>query len=250
MEAYTGNDPTVTNYRHFNTEIAMLKDWLKWFHEMCFDMWTGWNSELFDVPYIINRIRRLREIHGIKGPIENALSDVGQDPVWREIVDRVSNSKMGETYDIPGLLHHDYMNMYKKFAKHDPLPTYSLNYVTMKDLGEGKLDYEGSILDTYKHDWNTFVEYNIKDVLLIVKLEAKCLLFNLIVEYCYDCVTTIDKVMMTVPTTEGYIIKYLHNNGMVMNDRPDKLEDWWRDELCYVVTIKTLNGNFPNLKNS
>ena len=111
----------------------------------------------------------------------------------------------------------------------------------MKDLGEGKLDYEGSILDTYKKDWNTFVEYNIKDVLLIVKLEAKCLLFNLIVEFCYDCVSTIDNVMMTVPTNEGYIIKYLHNNNMVMNDRPTDLEDWWRDEKCYIVRDK--NGN-------
>ena len=50
LEPYTGTSETVTNYRHFNTEIAMIKDWLKWFHEMCFDMWTGWNSELFDVP--------------------------------------------------------------------------------------------------------------------------------------------------------------------------------------------------------
>ena len=243
---YTGTDKTVTNYRAFKTEIGMLKDWLRWFHEQCFDMWTGWNSELFDVPYIINRIRKLREIHGIKGPIENALSDVGQDPIFKEIIDRFSNSKMGITYNIPGLLHHDYMNLYKKFAKHDPLPTYSLNYVTMKDLGEGKLDYEGSILDTYKHDWNTFVEYNIKDVLLIVKLEAKCLLFNLIVEYCYDCVSTIDNVMMTVPTTEGYIIKYLHNNNMVMNDRPEELKDWWRDEGCYVVKDKFGKDYYQN----
>ena len=235
LEPYTGNSETVTNYRYFNTEIAMIKDWLKWFHEQCFDMWTGWNSELFDVPYIINRIKKLREIHGIKGQLENALSDVGQDPVWREVIDKFTHTKRGETYDVPGLLHHDYMNLYIKFAKHDPLPSYSLNYVTMKDLGEGKLDYEGSILDTYKKDWNTFVEYNIKDVMLIVKLEAKILLFNLIIEFCYDCVTTIDKVMLTVPTNEGYMIKYLHNNNMVMNDRPAEHKDWWREEKCYII---------------
>ena len=246
LEPYTGTDPTVTNYRYFNREIDMLKDWLKWFHEQCFDMWTGWNSELFDVPYIINRIKKLRTIYNIKGPIENQLSDVGQDPQLREVKDKTSDSVMGVTYDVPGLLHHDYMNLYKKFAKHDPLPTYSLNYVTMKDLGEGKLDYEGSILDTYKHDWNTFVEYNIKDVLLIVKLEAKCLLLNLIVEFCYDCVTTIDKVMLTVPTNEGYVIKYLHNNNMVMNDRPAKHTDWWRDEKCYIVKDKNGNDYYQN----
>ena len=246
LQPYTGTSETVTNYRYFKTEIEMLKDWLKWFHDMCFDFWTGWNSELFDVPYIVNRIKKLRTFLGVKTEWERALSDVGKIPEWREVIDRASGSKMGETYDIPGLLHHDYLNLYKKFAKHDPLPMYSLNYVTMKELGEGKLDYEGSINDTYKKDWNTFVEYNIKDVMLIVKLESKLLLLNLLVEYSYDTITTIDKIVKTVQPIEGYILKYLHNNNMVMNDRPDHHEDWWRDEQCYIVKDKNGNDYYQN----
>lgn len=247
LKPYTGNSDTVTNYRYFRTELEMLKDWLKWFHEMCFDMWTGWNSELFDVPYIVNRVRKLRVIHNIKTELEALLSDIGSSPVIYEVVDRFTNSKMGISYNIKGLLHHDYMNLYKKFAKHDPLPSYSLNYVTKNDLGEGKLDYEGSINDTYKNDWNTFVEYNVKDVMLIVKLENKIKLFNLIIEYSYDCVTTLDKVMQTVPTTEGYILKYIHNNNIVMNDRPEKHIDWWRDEKCYIVKDKNGNDYYQNV---
>ena len=53
-EAYTGTDPSVKNYRAFTTESAMLTDWLKWFDKQHFDLWSGWNSKLFDVPYIVN----------------------------------------------------------------------------------------------------------------------------------------------------------------------------------------------------
>ena len=232
---YTGHDSIVKNYRSFKDEYSLLVDWLKWFDKECFDLWSGWNSKTFDVPYIVNRIKNVRTSLGIEKPIENKLSPVGKSPIKCEVTDRATGSKMGETYDIPGLLHHDYMELYKTFAKHDPLPTYSLNYITHKELGEGKLEYEGTINTIYKTDWNRFVEYNIQDVLLLVRLEEKLKLFALIVEYSYDCITTIDKVYNKVPTTEGYILKFIHKQKKLMNDRPDHHEDWWHDEKCYIV---------------
>ena len=245
-EAYTGTDPSVKNYRAFTTESAMLTDWLKWFDKQHFDLWSGWNSKLFDVPYIVNRIKKIREELGITRAIENKLSPVGKAPILVEVTDRVSGTKMGETYDIPGLLHHDYMDLYKSFAKHDPLPSYSLNYITHKELGEGKLEYEGTINDIYKTNWNRFTEYNIQDVLLLVRLEKKLKLFSLIIEYAYDCVTTVDKVFQKVPTTEGYILKFIHGKNKLMNDRKDHHEDWWHNEGCFKVKDKNGNDYFQN----
>lgn len=245
-DAYTGTDPAVKNYRAFTTESAMLTDWLKWFDKQHFDLWSGWNSKLFDVPYIVNRIKKIREELGITRAIENKLSPVGKAPILVEVTDRVSGTKMGETYDIPGLLHHDYMDLYKSFAKHDPLPSYSLNYITHKELGEGKLEYEGTINDIYKTNWNRFTEYNIQDVLLLVRLEKKLKLFSLIIEYAYDCVTTVDKVFQKVPTTEGYILKFIHGKNKLMNDRKDHHEDWWHNEGCFKVKDKNGNDYFQN----
>ena len=90
-----------------------------------------------------------------------------------------------------------------------------------KELGEGKLEYEGTINDIYKTNWNRFTEYNIQDVLLLVRLEKKLKLFSLIIEYAYDCVTTVDKVFQKVPTTEGYILKFIHGKNKLMNDSLD-----------------------------
>jgi DNA polymerase elongation subunit (family B) len=220
---YTGHDSIVKNYRSFKDEYSLLVDWLKWFDKECFDLWSGWNSKTFDVPYIVNRIKNVRTSLGIEKPIENKLSPVGKSPIKCEVTDRATGSKMGETYDIPGLLHHDYMELYKTFAKHDPLPTYSLNYITHKELGEGKLEYEGTINTIYKTDWNRFVEYNIQDVLLLVRLEEKLKLFALIVEYSYDSIDYLYRVYarndVTTDEIREYVIKEYEKSKQNTNNK-------------------------------
>lgn len=239
---YTGTSKTVTNYFAFNTEVEMLKGWLKWFHETCFDVISGWNSKMFDIPYIVNRIRKIREQLEVKSEWENALSPVGKRPVEKEIRSLDGKSVLVITYDFPGLVHHDYMDLYDVFANHDPLESRSLNYVTNMELGEGKLDYEGTINQIYKTDWNTFTEYNVQDVMLLVKLENKVKLFPMLVEYAYDCLVTLDKIEHKVPTTEGYILKYLHNENKVLNDRAENTKDWWKEEECF--KIKQPDGTY------
>lgn len=243
---YTGNNPIVTNYRGFKTELELLKDWLKWFKDQHFDIWSGWNSNLFDVPYIVNRVKNVCQFNNIKTAYENLLSPVGKAPIETVVGTRDGSVTFGTTYNIPGLLHHDYMDLYDKMAKHPPLASLSLNYITKLELGEGKLDYDGSINDTYKFDWNTFVEYNVQDVLLLVKLELKIKLFSMIIEYAYDCITTVDKILNKVPTTEGFILKFLHKQNKVLNDRKEKHVDWWRNEKCYLTKDKNGNTYYQN----
>ena len=235
LQPYTGNAETVVNYRYFKSEFELLKDWLIWFHNEHFDLWSGWNSELFDVPYIVNRIKTVRQSLCIDKEIENALSPIKRQPIYRDVIDVQSKSVKGFTYDIVGLVHQDYMNLYEKFANHPPLSALSLNYITNLELNEGKLEYEGTINTIYKTDWNKFVEYNIQDVLLLVKLENKIKLFPMLIEYAYDCVCCLDKIDKTIPTTEGYLIRFLHNNNKVINDKIEQTNDWWKDEKCYIV---------------
>lgn len=244
---YTGSDESVVNYRYFENELDLLKDWLKWFHNQNFDVISGWNSILFDIPYIVNRIKNVRNAAGIKTEYESALSPLGKRPEGKDVSDKKIQNDLGSSYDIPGLIHHDYMELYKTFASHGPMESFSLNYVSMTELNEGKLEYEGTINQIYKTDWNKFVEYNIQDVMLLVKLEKKLNLFSLIIEYAYDCLVTLDKVYNKIPTTEGYFLKFMHNElNMVMNDRKDHHEDWWKHEKCYIVKDKNGNDYYQN----
>ena len=118
------------------------------------------------------------------------------------------------------------------------MPSYSLNYVANFELEDSKLEYDGSINETYKYNWDRFAQYNRKDVMLIVRMEEKNKLIPLLIEYAFDCLVTLDKVQNKVPTTTGYILRFLHEHGKVLLDKQKEHEDWWAEEECYKIRQK------------
>lgn len=238
-----GKDEPI-NYATCKNEIDLIDKFTRWFHKQEFDILTGWNSVSYDVPYIINRCTNLHgdlddedDDNTNKLPAwESRLSPFNKMPESRQLSDRkLKDVDLGSSYDIPGLYSIDYMEIYKTFGNHPPMPSYSLNYVSNFVLGDKKLDYDGSINETYKYDWLNFTRYNIKDVMLIVRMEEKCKLFPLLIEYAFDCIVTLDKIQNKVPTTTGYILRFLHKTNRVLNDKKDKHEDWWAKEECYKI---------------
>ena len=55
---YTGKN-TQVEYRYFENEADMLRDWIKWLNEFKPDVITGWNTRFFDIPYLVNRVERI-----------------------------------------------------------------------------------------------------------------------------------------------------------------------------------------------
>lgn len=247
LKPYTDTKEPIQNYTYCKTEIDLIDNWTKWFSKQNFDIISGWNSISYDIPYIINRCNKLRQLFGVTKEWECKLSPFGKLPIKHEIKDRkLEGVDLGATFDIPGLYSIDYMELYKTFGNHPPMPSYSLNYVSNFELKDAKLEYDGSINETYKHDWNNFVKYNIKDVVLLERLEKKNKLFPLIIEYAFDCIVTLDKVSNKVPTTTGYALKYLHSTGRVLNDKQSKFEDWWTKDNCYKVIDKNGKTYYQN----
>ena len=220
----------------YPNELVMMKKFLAWFNKQKFDIISGWNSVAYDIPYIINRCHHLREIWKVPTEFERALSPLAKMPVEKKIFDRkLPDVDLGSTWEIPGLYSLDYMELYKMFADHPPMASFALNYVSHMELGVGKLEYEGKINETYKKKKKRFKHYNRDDVWLIVDLEVKKKIFPLILEYAFDTMVNLDKIFMKVPTSEGYILKYLHSEGKVFNDREHASKDWWREERCYEI---------------
>ena len=240
LKAYFGLTKDVTNYVHCKNEIDLFDKWTNWFKHQDFDIISGWNSESYDIPYIINRCKNLRSLFpDLKQVFEKRLSPFNKEPESKKREDRkLEGVDLGTTYVIPGLYSIDYMELYKTFGNHPPMPSYSLNYVSNFELKDTKLEYSGTINETYKYDWDNFVKYNRKDVFLIVRLEEKNKLLPLLIEYAYDCIVTLDKVYNKVPTTTGYILKFLHKNGRVLNDKKKSHKDWWAEEQCYKIKQK------------
>jgi DNA polymerase elongation subunit (family B) len=197
---YNGNSPLVKTYYWIPDETQRLTKAIEIFRKEKADCITGWNTHGFDVPYFINRQKKLN--------IEKSLSPLNI----------VIANKYGE-YKIAGIADLDYMRLYKERFTFDTKDSYSLQAIGMEELGEGKMDYEGEIYDLYKTDWNGFVEYNIQDVLLVEKLEAKKKFIELTLDICYQALIPFDKILSSIAMHEGYALSLMHEMKLVMSDR-------------------------------
>ena len=132
------------------------------------DVITGWNTRFFDIPYIINR---MSQVLGIQEIIK--LSPWQLNLEHRKIVRRGSEN---DVYEIPGIQTLDYMELFQKFGyTYGPQESYALNHIANVVLGEKKLSYEeeGSLKNLYKEDHQKYIDYNMKDVELVDRLEEK-----------------------------------------------------------------------------
>jgi len=183
------------------------------------DILTGWNTEFFDIPYIVNRIRRLLGDKEV-----NKLSPWGfvQE---REIIRGKSVARGGKdienrkdvVYDIAGIASLDYLELYKKFSFSNQ-ESYKLDYIAQVELGEKKIDYSehGSLLDLYKNNFQKFIEYNIQDCILVDKLEDKLKLIEQVMALAYDAKVNYNDTMATVKPWDIIIHNYLLDHNIVI----------------------------------
>jgi len=206
LRPYTGDSNQVKNYIYCADEKILIRNFIKLFRKMKVDIITGWYSRLFDIPYIINRCNKLK--------IEESLSPVG---IYKEKNKEAGYHIDGGGYEIAGISILDGLDLYKNFV-YEKEVDYNLNAIGLKVVKEGKLQYEGTINDLWKNDWNKFVEYNIQDVLLTKKIEDKKRHIDLAITLCYQSLVPFEKVFSSVNLVTGSIIKYLHRHNMVLND--------------------------------
>ena len=205
---YTGD--MVSNYIFIPDEKTMLTEFVKLFRKKKVDCISGWFIQMFDVPYIINRLNNL--------DIEISLSPVNE--YAKKMI--ASKAIQKETFDICGISILDYMDLYVKFER-EKRASYSLNYIAGFELGEGKHEIDGPMHLFYRTNWNEFVEYNVQDTMLVVKLEQKKRYIELAVTLSYGALTPFDKVYSTTAVLTGVTKKFLNNRNMVFPDAGRKL---------------------------
>ena len=177
------------------------------------DVMSGWNSEGFDIPYMVNRIARKI---GKEYTKKFCLWD--QYPKRREFE---KYGKAQETFDTIGRLHLDYMALYQKYTYHE-MHSYSLDAIGEYELGERKVDYQGTLDQLYNNDFHTFIDYNRQDVELLVKLDAKLQFIDLANVIAHDNTVLIQTTMGAVAVTDQAIMNEAHRRGLIV---PDKQHD-------------------------
>lgn len=183
------------NYIYCATEKDLLSKFLSYMKSHPPDILSGWNSEFFDIPYIINRVARILSENDVKklSPTGNVFSRAVQTQFGREQT----------KWYIESLACIDYLDIYKKFSV-GLRESYKLDAIGSAELNERKVDYGNTNLSSLADDdWQTFVEYNIQDVNLLVKLEDKLRYLELLRMLAYTGLTTFEGAMGTLQVITG-----------------------------------------------
>lgn len=206
---YTKHRDDVEVYYYGSSEKDMLKSFLHWWKKTDFDVVTGWNVEFFDIPYLVNRIRNL-----IGNDWSNNLSPWG---MLRERTVKMWN-KDQQLYDIIGMAVLDYQQLYTKFT-YTKQESYRLDHIAYVELGERKMDYSEyeSLSDLCIQNPQKFIEYNIRDVELITKLEEKMALIELAYAIAYDAKVNLEDAFTSVLLWDVIIHNYMLSKNIVVN---------------------------------
>ena len=206
-----------SEYRVFWTEQEMLEDFVKWWCSNTPDIITGWNCNLYDIPYIC---RRLERVLGDKW--QKSLSP------WNKVNMRevYIQGRRNLAYDILGVSILDYLDLYRKFT-YTNQESYRLEHIATVELGEGKLDHSEfeNFKDFYTEHWQKFVEYNLKDVDLVHRLEKKMKLLELAVTMAYDAKVNFEDVYSQGRTWDTLIYNYLKERKICVPPRQESKKD-------------------------
>jgi DNA polymerase elongation subunit (family B) len=217
--SYENNDPENVTYHKCKDEWSLCKHFLKMWSEKTPDIITGWNTKFFDIPYLINRFKK------ILGD-----DDCKKLSPWNRINERttVINGRQLIAYELVGLASLDYIELYKWYAPGGKSQeSYKLDNIANVELGEKKISYDeyDNLHQLYKLNYQKFIEYNIKDVDLILKLEDKLKLLELAVTLAYDTKTNYEDVFAQTRMWDSLTYSYLLEKNIIVPPRIIKDKD-------------------------
>lgn len=215
------------DYHYFKTEMELLESWVSYVKMNYPHYITGWNIEKFDIPYIVNRIEKTLGPRYVK-----LLSP------WNivESHDIVTKYGSDQTYTLYGISTLDYMDLYKKHI-FTPRESYTLDFIAECELNDKKKEFEGTHGSFFWDDPQGFQDYNIKDVNLVVRLNDKLQLVNLVLSLAYFAGINYEETFSPIRTWDTLIYRECMNRGIAVPFR-DQMASREEYEGAYVVPPK------------
>ena len=201
-------------YHRCNDEIDLLTKWITWWKADYPDVITGWNIRFFDVPYLVNRIERLALEHDMD------ISSKSMSP-WNDVRQKTVRLKFKEmkSYQLMGINQLDYLDLFQKFGySFGPQASYRLDHIAHVVVGEKKLSYEefGSLRNLYKENHQLYIDYNVKDVELIERIDDKIDLMGLALTMGYKAGCNLSEVFGTTAIWDSIVYRALHDQNIVV----------------------------------
>jgi len=209
-------DRSDVTYIRCKSEKSLIMEFMKFWIKNYPDVITGWNTKFFDIPYLFNRIRNLVD--------EKVLKRFSPwNLVERETI--VVRGRPQTYYAIFGISMLDYLDLYQKF-----IPTkqesYKLDYIGKVELGLPKDDnpYD-TFREWYTKDYQSFIDYNIKDVEIVDQLEDKLKLIELVLTMAYEAKVNYTDVFSQVRMWDMLIYNYLKKDNIMIPPKEDNVKE-------------------------
>jgi DNA polymerase elongation subunit (family B) len=216
VKPFTNKQSNVTYY-HCPSEYELLNHFINYWMVDVPDVITGWNIQLYDIPYICKRLNRVLG--------EKLMKRFSPWGLVTESEFFVQGRKQ-TTFDVGGVTQLDYLDLYKKFT-YKAQESYRLDYIAEVELGQKKLDHSefDTFKDFYTQGWQKFIEYNIVDVELVDRLEDKMKLIELALTMAYDAKVNYADVFYQVRMWDNIIYNYLKKRNIVIPPKSKSQKD-------------------------
>lgn len=236
-------------YRKCDDEHDLMEKFLIYWENNTPDVITGWNMRLFDIPYMINRVKNIM-----------SESETKRFSPWKQVNYRKIGvkGKALDAYEIYGVQQLDYYDIFQKFGySYGTQESYTLDHIANTVLGEKKISYEeyGTLHSLYKHDYQKFIDYNIRDVLLVDALDKYLDLMDLTMIVAFKGGVNFNDAFGTTGIWDSLIYRYLYDKKIAVppakhQDRGDYPGGYVKDPhvgMTDWVTSFDLNSLYPNL---
>jgi len=209
----------VSEIRYYRNEVDMLKGLVNYVAAEEPDILTGWNTSRFDLPYLSNRMEKLKIDH-------NKLSPMGSVYCHEEFGQQVAVVKGMSTIDL--------YDLYRTatIQKQGQEESYKLDFIGKKVVGVGKTESNPNIKWLWKHDLEKLIEYNRMDTYLTVNIDEKMKLIDFFDELRRLCFCNLEDCHSTTRMIDSYILKSFH--GKVVFPAKPKHEDKYGYEGAFV----------------
>lgn len=197
-------------YVDCETEAGLLMKFLDHWRGNYPDVLTGWNSRVFDTVYLVNRITKV-----IGGDMAKRLSP------WNIIQERFieRGGREEQVFEIRGIQQLDFLDCFRKFGyTYGNQENYKLDTIAHVVLGENKIDYSeyGTLHDLYKKNYQLYIDYNIKDVEIVDRLEHKTGLITLAMTVAYKALVNMTESFGSVGVWDALIYNELRSRGIIV----------------------------------
>ena len=176
---------------YFDNEKEMLKNYLNFINDTNPDILTGWNITNFDMPYIINRMNKLKIDYKKLSPINEVR------------IDR-------EDIIIKGRVIFEMIKGYRYILENEP-ESKRLDDIGRVELGLEKLKFEGTPGKLWREKLSTLIKYNIRDVEILKGIDKKLNIMPFIDELRRMTNCTFNESMFMSFMFDSFLLTEFHN---------------------------------------